>query len=86
ITFENPIGLAAGYDKSCEVPKALENLGFGALELGGITPKPQPGNPQPRMYRLLEDDALINRMGFNNIGMNKALSHLRRYAYHTPIG
>ena len=86
ITFENPIGLAAGYDKSCEVPKALENLGFGALELGGITPKPQPGNPQPRMYRLLEDDALINRMGFNNIGMNKALSNLRRHAYHTPIG
>ena len=57
--------------------KALEHLGFGALELGGITPKPQPGNPQPRMFRLLEDDALINRMGFN-IGMNKALSHLRK--------
>lgn len=55
------------------MPKALENAGFGALELGGITPKPQDGNPKPRMYRLLEDDALINRMGFNNMGMNKAL-------------
>lgn len=85
-TYENPIGLAAGFDKSCEVPKALEHLGFGALELGGITPKPQPGNPQPRMFRLLEDDALINRMGFNNIGMNKALSHLRKNAYQVPVG
>ncbi|HCY8393931.1 TPA: quinone-dependent dihydroorotate dehydrogenase [Staphylococcus aureus] len=85
-TYDNPIGLAAGFDKSCEVPKALEHLGFGALELGGITPKPQPGNPQPRMFRLLEDDALINRMGFNNIGMNKALSHLRKNAYQVPVG
>ena len=83
ITFKNPVGLAAGFDKSCEVPKALENAGFGALELGGITPKPQDGNPKPRMYRLLEDDALINRMGFNNIGMNKALWNLRRHAYAT---
>lgn len=86
ITFKNPVGLAAGFDKSCEVPKALENAGFGALELGGITPKPQDGNPKPRMYRLLEDDALINRMGFNNMGMNKALWNLRRHAYAIPVG
>lgn len=86
INFPNPIGLAAGFDKSCEVPKALEIAGFGAIELGGITPKPQPGNPKPRMYRLLEDDALINRMGFNNLGMNKALSNLRRFSYTLPIG
>ncbi|MBU5272019.1 quinone-dependent dihydroorotate dehydrogenase [Staphylococcus caprae] len=86
IKFNNPIGLAAGFDKSCEVPKALEHVGFGAIELGGITPKPQPGNPKPRMYRLVEDNALINRMGFNNIGMNKALSHLRRHAYTIPVG
>lgn len=86
ISFDNPIGLAAGFDKSCEVPKALEKAGFGALELGGITPKPQPGNPKPRMYRLIEDHALINRMGFNNLGMNKALSNLRKYSYQTPIG
>ncbi|UDI77410.1 quinone-dependent dihydroorotate dehydrogenase [Staphylococcus taiwanensis] len=86
ITFNNPIGLAAGFDKSCEVPKALENVGFGALELGGITPKPQDGNPKPRMYRLVEDNALINRMGFNNIGMNRALWNLRRYAYNIPVG
>lgn len=86
IPFPNPIALAAGFDKSCEVPKALENAGFGALELGGITPKPQPGNPKPRMYRLVEDDAIINRMGFNNIGMNKALSNLRKYSYKIPVG
>lgn len=86
IHFENPVGLAAGFDKSCEVPKALEKLGFGALELGGITPKPQPGNTKPRMYRLVEDDALINRMGFNNLGMHKALSNLRKFNYETPIG
>lgn len=86
LTFSNPIGLAAGFDKSCEVPKALEQAGFGALELGGITPKPQDGNPKPRMFRLIEDDALINRMGFNNIGMNKALSNLRRHSYQIPIG
>ena len=86
VTFNNPIGLAAGFDKSCEVPKVLEMAGFGALELGGITPKPQPGNPKPRMYRLIDDQAIINRMGFNNIGMNKALSNLRKYAYHVPIG
>ena len=86
ITFNNPIGLAAGFDKSCEVPKALENVGFGALELGGITPKPQDGNPKPRMYRLVEDNALINRMGFNNIGMNRALWNLRRHSYNIPVG
>ena len=86
ISFDNPIGLAAGFDKSCEVPKALENIGFGAIELGGITPKPQPGNPKPRMYRLLEDDALINRMGFNNKGMNKALSNLRNHSCSIPVG
>ncbi|MCY1567600.1 quinone-dependent dihydroorotate dehydrogenase [Staphylococcus pettenkoferi] len=86
IHFTNPVGLAAGFDKSCEVPKALQYSGFGALELGGITPKPQPGNPKPRMYRLPEDRALINRMGFNNIGMNKALSNLRRHSYELPIG
>ena len=86
IHFENPIGLAAGFDKSCEVPKALDKVGFGTLELGGITPKPQPGNAKPRMYRLVEDHALINRMGFNNLGMNKALSNLRKFSYHTPIG
>lgn len=86
ITFSNPIGLAAGFDKSCEVPRVLENIGFGAIELGGITPKPQLGNPKPRMYRLLEDNALINRMGFNNIGMNKALSNLRRHTYTIPVG
>ena len=68
------------------MPKALEYLGFGALELGGITPKPQDGNPKPRMYRLLEDDALINRMGFNNIGMNRALFNIRRHAYSIPVG
>ena len=86
LTFANPVGLAAGFDKSCEVPNVLQYAGFGAIELGGITPKPQSGNPKPRMYRLLEDDAIINRMGFNNIGMNKALSNMRRHTYHIPVG
>lgn len=86
ITFNNPVGLAAGFDKSCEVPKALEMAGFGSLELGGITPLPQPGIVKPRMYRLPEDNAIINRMGFNNIGMNKALSNLRKFSYDIPVG
>ena len=76
---------SAGFDKSCEVPKALEHVGFGAIELGGITLNLNQVI-KPRMYRLVEDNALINRMGFNNIGMNKALSNIRRHAYTIPVG
>lgn len=72
IKFPNPIGLAAGFDKFADVYPALASLGFGSVEVGSITPKPQPGNPKPRLYRLPEDTALINRMGFNSEGLNRA--------------
>jgi dihydroorotate dehydrogenase len=65
----NPVGLAAGFDKNAEVLDAMLRLGFGFVEVGGVTPRPQPGNPQPRLFRLEEDRAVINRMGFNNEGL-----------------
>lgn len=68
LDFPNPIGMAAGYDKNGEVPDAVLGLGFGATEVGTVTPRPQPGNPKPRMFRLVEDRAVINRYGFNNQG------------------
>ncbi|MDA7026354.1 quinone-dependent dihydroorotate dehydrogenase [Bacillus sp. CLL-7-23] len=69
LKFQHPIGLAAGFDKNAEVYRALSCLGFGAVEVGSITPQPQDGNTKPRLYRLPEDQAIINRMGFNNDGM-----------------
>ena len=66
--LENPIGVAAGFDKNAEVYNPLFNLGFGFVEVGTITPEPQYGNPKPRVFRLEEDEALINRLGFNNSG------------------
>ena len=71
-TFSNPIGLAAGFDKNAQVPDAMLRLGFGFVECGTVTPRPQIGNPQPRLFRLPEDGAVINRMGFNNDGMEAA--------------
>ncbi|TPM39001.1 quinone-dependent dihydroorotate dehydrogenase [Mesorhizobium sp. B2-3-4] len=68
LDFPNPLGMAAGYDKNAEVPDALLGLGFGFAEVGTITPLPQPGNPKPRIFRLTSDDAVINRLGFNNEG------------------
>ena len=68
LTFKNPVGLAAGYDKDAVAIKGLTALGFGHLEVGTVTPKPQPGNPKPRVFRLLEDEAVINRMGFPSHG------------------
>ena len=68
LDFENPLGLAAGFDKNAEVPDAMLGLGFGFVEVGTITPRPQAGNPRPRLFRLSEDQAVINRMGFNNEG------------------
>ncbi|WP_095012382.1 quinone-dependent dihydroorotate dehydrogenase [Tsuneonella mangrovi] len=78
ISFPNPVGIAAGYDKDAEVPDALLGLGFGFAEVGSITPLPQSGNPLPRLFRLVEDRAVINRMGFNNGGMEAARSRLAR--------
>lgn len=68
LNFPNPLGMAAGYDKNGEVPDALLKLGFGFAEIGTVTPLAQPGNPKPRIFRLVEDDAVINRLGFNNEG------------------
>jgi dihydroorotate dehydrogenase len=72
----NPVGLAAGFDKNAEVPDAMLRLGFGFVEVGGVTPRPQPGNPQPRLFRLEEDRAVINRMGFNNEGLDAVAARL----------
>jgi len=77
IAFPNPLGMAAGFDKDAEVPDALLGLGFGFAEAGSITPLPQEGNPRPRLFRLEEDRAVINRMGFNNRGAQAAIARLR---------
>ncbi len=76
LEFPNPLGLAAGFDKDGEVPDAMLGLGFGAVEVGSITPRPQAGNPKPRLFRLVQDRAVINRMGFNNGGGQAAEERL----------
>ena len=76
--YSNPIGLAAGFDKHAEVPDALLGLGFGFVEVGSVTPRAQPGNPRPRVFRLDEDRAVINRYGFNSEGLEVAAGRLRR--------
>jgi dihydroorotate dehydrogenase len=88
ITFRNPVGLAAGFDKNAEVVSELGCLGFGFVEIGSVTPLPQPGNPKPRIFRLKADKAFINRMGVNNIGVKMVLKNLRRYKNlrQMPVG
>ncbi|GGA78859.1 dihydroorotate dehydrogenase (quinone) [Brucella endophytica] len=78
LTFPNPLGMAAGYDKNAEIPDELLKLGFGFAEVGTLTPKPQSGNPRPRIFRLVEDRAVINRLGFNNEGHEAAFQRLSR--------
>jgi dihydroorotate dehydrogenase len=78
LEFPNPVGLAAGFDKDAEVWRQMLGLGFGFVEVGTVTPKPQAGNPRPRLFRLKEDQAVINRMGFNNEGQASALERLQR--------
>ena len=78
LEFPSPIGLAAGFDKDAEAPDAMLGLGFGFVEVGTITPQPQQGNPKPRLFRLKEDHAVINRMGFNNAGQAAALDRLTK--------
>ena len=85
LNFPNPIGMAAGFDKSAEVPDALLRLGFGFVEIGTVTPKPQGGNPRPRLFRLERDEAVINRMGFNNDGAEVVLRRLAARAHHGGI-
>ncbi|HYW62866.1 MAG TPA: quinone-dependent dihydroorotate dehydrogenase [Bradyrhizobium sp.] len=83
LNFPNPVGMAAGFDKSAEAPDALLRLGFGFVEIGSVTPKPQAGNPRPRLFRLERDQAIINRMGFNNDGEQVVL---RRMANRAHLG
>jgi dihydroorotate dehydrogenase len=78
LDFANPVGLAAGYDKDARVPDAMLHLGFGFVEVGTVTPRPQPGNPKPRLFRLEQDQAIINRMGFNSGGLDAACERLSR--------
>ena len=84
IKFKNPVGLAAGFDKNGEYVEAFSGLGFGFIEVGTVTPLPQPGNEKPRMFRLPEDEALINRMGFNNKGVEVMAERLRRLKVKAP--
>jgi dihydroorotate dehydrogenase len=76
MNFPNPVGLAAGFDKDVEVPGEMARFGFGFVECGTVTPRPQGGNPRPRLFRLARDKAVINRMGFNNAGMDQAARNL----------
>ena len=85
LQFPNPVGIAAGFDKDAEVPDALLGLGFGYAEAGSITPRPQAGNPLPRLFRLVEDKAVINRMGFNNGGLDVVRARLERRAARPGI-
>jgi dihydroorotate dehydrogenase len=78
LTFKNPVGLAAGFDKDAKLFNELSNFGFGFIEIGTLTPKPQDGNPKKRLFRLKEDSAIINRMGFNNGGVEEAVERLKK--------
>ncbi|MDK4704652.1 quinone-dependent dihydroorotate dehydrogenase [Rhizobium sp. CNPSo 4062] len=86
LDFANPIGMAAGYDKNAEVPEALLKLGFGFTEIGTVTPKAQPGNPRPRIFRLVDDEGVINRLGFNNEGHEAAFQRLKTIRGNGIIG
>ncbi|MGN7720333.1 quinone-dependent dihydroorotate dehydrogenase [Chitinophaga sp. 22620] len=86
LTFSNPVGLAAGFDKDARYIDELAHLGFGFVEIGTVTPLPQPGNDQPRLFRLPEDQALINRMGFNNEGVRAAAKRLQKRRSNIIVG
>jgi len=79
LTFRNPVGLGAGFDKNAAYLRELNALGFGFIEIGTVTPRPQPGNDKPRVFRLIKDKALINRMGFNNEGVNVVAERLKKW-------
>jgi dihydroorotate dehydrogenase len=86
LEFPNPVGLAAGLDKNGEYIDALAAFGFGFLEVGTVTPRPQPGNPRPRLFRIVEREAIINRMGFNNVGVERFVANVRRARYRGILG
>jgi len=84
--FPNPVGLAAGFDKNAEVPDVMLGQGFGFVEVGSVTPRPQPGNPKPRLFRLVEDRAVVNRMGFNNEGLDAVAARLAKRPRNGIVG
>ncbi|MFQ5335145.1 MAG: dihydroorotate dehydrogenase (quinone), partial [Flavobacteriales bacterium] len=84
--FKNPVGLAAGFDKDARLVDELACFGFGYIEIGTLTPRPQPGNPRPRLFRLRKDKALVNRMGFNNGGAVLAARRLQRRKSNVVVG
>ncbi|MDM8560177.1 quinone-dependent dihydroorotate dehydrogenase [Candidatus Parabeggiatoa sp. HSG14] len=86
LKFPNPVGLAAGMDKNAEYIDSLATLGFGFIEVGTVTPRPQRGNPHPRLFRLPQAQALINRMGFNNNGVEKLLEHVKKARFNGILG
>lgn len=86
LRFKNPVGLAAGFDKDAKLIDEMAMLGFGFIEIGTLTPKPQEGNPQPRLFRLPQDEALINRMGFNNGGVAEAVERLKKRKSDVIVG
>jgi dihydroorotate dehydrogenase len=86
LEFPNPVGLAAGLDKNAEYIDALAKLGFGFLELGTVTPRPQPGNPRPRLFRLPQAQALVNRFGFNNVGVDAFMQNVSRARWRGILG
>ena len=86
LTFKNPVGLAAGLDKNGECIDAFAAMGFGFIEIGTVTPKPQPGNDKPRMYRLPKGEAIINRMGFNNKGVDNLIENVKQAKYKGILG
>ena len=86
LEFPNPLGLAAGLDKHAEYIDALASLGFGFIEIGGVTPLPQPGNPRPRVFRLPQAEAIINRFGFNSVGIDRFVVNLRKARFKGVLG
>jgi dihydroorotate dehydrogenase len=86
LSFKNPVGLAAGMDKNGDYINALAALGFGFVEIGTVTPRPQPGNPKPRLFRLPENQAIINRMGFNNLGLDHLLNQVKQSNFAGILG
>ena len=86
LTFPNPVGLAAGLDKNGAYIDALATLGFGFIEIGTVTPRAQPGNPKPRLFRLAQEQAIINRMGFNNLGVDALIANVKRAHYRGILG
>ena len=86
IKFDNPVGLAAGLDKNGDCIDAFSSMGFGFVEIGTVTPRPQPGNPKPRLFRLPEKQAIINRMGFNNKGVDHLVEQVKEAKFKGPIG